>query len=160
VPKRIARAIHSRALAVPKGEYALFRGSLEEIDLLSPKDGRRGNVLIQSRLKSDIFSIDRFSRGSERLLQAAKWRTSVPRHIAGSLKISRAICPPLEDRQTHERLCPGNQYAILIRRVFVIERHNLERHYYLGISKLMTPKQTITKRKAFFGVVQLKRPLY
>src|SRR5690606_32663956 len=58
VLERIARAVHPRTLAVPEREDAVVARTGEEAGLLRAPDRRRREILVETRLKTDLVGVE------------------------------------------------------------------------------------------------------
>jgi len=51
----IHAAVNTGTLAIPHAKHTIIPCALEQIGLLAPPNGRRCQILIQSRLKKDVI---------------------------------------------------------------------------------------------------------
>ena len=121
VPHHVARAVDTRALAVPQPENPVVLPLAPQFGLLcAPKRGR-GQILVQAGLKDDIRRLENGLRPRHLLVNGPKRRAAIAGDISGGAQ-SRGLVPGrLHQHQANQCLRTIQQNAGLRQIVLVVQ---------------------------------------
>jgi hypothetical protein len=121
VLEHVAAAINPRAFAVPHREHTIVFRAREQIGLLGAPDHRRAEVLVDARREFDCRSLEMLLGLPQLQVEAAQRTAAISRNEAARVEPRRAIAQLLHQRQSHQRLHPGQKNPAALARVFVVE---------------------------------------
>ena len=128
VLERIDGTIDAGPLAVPDAEHAIDLGAGKHADLLAAPHGRRRKVLVEAGRELDVMLLEEGFRAPQRVVVHAERRAAVARYEAGGVEALRAVAFALQHRQADQRLRTGQEYALRIQPVLVVQPHFHQRH--------------------------------
>ena len=129
VLERIDGAIDAGPLAVPDAEHAIDLGAGKHADLLAAPHRRGRQVLVEAGREFDVMLLEKGFCAPQRVIVHAERRAAVARYEAGGVEALRAVAFALQHRQADQRLGTGEEYALRIQPVLVIQPNFHQRHY-------------------------------
>ncbi len=105
----IAGTVDARTLAVPHAEDAVIAGALEQIRLLRAPDRGRGEILVQSRLKTNLRRVEVLAGAPELSVEAAERRAAIARHETRGIQSRKPVAMALRQQQADQRLQTGDE---------------------------------------------------
>ena len=121
VLESVAGAIDSRTFAVPEAEHALHLAVPVAFDLLRTEHRCRCQILIDRRQKFDAVCGEQLLGMPQFQVEAAKRGTAVAGNETGGIEPRGPVTPCLIERNTHQRLCPGQEDIAALPDIAVFE---------------------------------------
>ena len=100
----VARAVHTRAFAIPKRENALVPPFAAQFCLLAAPDRSRRQVFVQAGLKADLRSLQLTRSLLHREVHRPQGRTAIAGAKPCRIKALRLVARPLHQHQPHQSL--------------------------------------------------------
>ena len=126
--ERVHRAIDAGALAVPDAEYAIDLGAGKHADLLAAPHGRRRQILVETGRELDVMLLEEGFRAPQRVIVHAERRAAITRDETRGVEPLRAVAFALQHRQPDQRLRTGEEDALRIQPVLVVQPNFHQRH--------------------------------
>ncbi len=119
--EHVAGTVNARPLAVPDAEDAIEIGLAEHGKLLRAPDAGRGQILVHARLEMDIVVFQERLRLPQGLVIQTERRAAIARNKTAGFQTGGGIALTLHNRNTDERLRPGDKHLTALQFIFVIQ---------------------------------------
>ena len=128
VLQRVAAAVDARSLGVPHRKDAVVFGVRKEVELLTAPNRGGAELFVDRGLKANVVLFDKAAGIPQRLVEPAQRRAAIAGDEAAGIESGGRVALALHDRQTHQRLGPGQVDPPLVELVFVVECDPRQRH--------------------------------
>ncbi len=115
----VARAIHTRALAIPHAEHTVVFGAWQEPDHLTAEHCRRRQIFVHARAKVNVVLLEDLGEALQSQIQAAEWRATIARDERRRLQSGSLVGTVLVHRQSDERLDAAEVDLSLLEKVLI-----------------------------------------
>ena len=128
VLERIHRAVDAGALAVPDAEYAIDLGAGKHADLLAAPYGGRRQILVETGRELDVMLLEEAFGAPQRVVVHAERRAAVAGDETSGVEPCCAVAFALQHGESNQRLRTGEEYALRIQPVLVVQPNFHQRH--------------------------------
>src|SRR5690606_9689262 len=104
-------------------EDAVVLALAEEFGLLRAPAGGGGEFFVQARLEDDIGFAELLPGAPELLVEAAERRAAIARYETRGVEAGAAVALALHQEHADDRLCSGQEDALLAEIELVVERY-------------------------------------
>ena len=126
--ERVHRAVDAGALAIPDTEYAIDLGAGEHADLLAAPHGGRRQVFVETGCELDVMLLEEGFGAPQRVVVHAERRAAVSGDETGGVEPCGAVAFALQHGKSDQRLRTGEEYALRIQTIFVVQPNFHQRH--------------------------------
>ena len=121
VAKDVARAIDTRAFAVPHTEDAIEFALATQLGLLRAPNGGGGQFLVEAGLEFYIGGGEEALRPHHLLVEAPERRAAIAGDESAGVEAGAAVALPLHQESADQRMIARDQHSGLAEIVFVVE---------------------------------------
>ena len=126
--EHITAAVHTRALAVPHGEYAVVTRTGEQAGLLAAPHRSGGQLFVNARLEVDVIFFEVLLGVPQALVEVAQRRATVAGNKARGIQAMSCVALLLQHGQAGQRLGAGQVEVTGSKAVLVIQADLGQRH--------------------------------